>query len=117
MVRALPAAVTPTSTMALHDSGGKRIAGCGLSPTQSFAKFVKHTEVVTGLAPAYVDTYTNRYYWLRLPVGYDPERAYPTVLIGPGCGESGDAPIPIQMASMGDAIVVGLNGVDNCSNT
>jgi predicted esterase len=98
------------------DGGAHRSVGCGAFPEQLLSQFVMHTEAVTGVAPAYAATYTNRFFWLRLPAGYDPNRAYPTVFIGPGCGESGAASIPIQTASMSDAILVGLNGVDNCFN-
>jgi hypothetical protein len=100
---------------AAADGGARRSAGCGAFPDQPTEKFVRHDEMVA-VAPAYAAMYTNRYYWLRLPAHYDPERAYPTVLIGPGCGESGQTPIPIQEASMGDAIIVGLNGVNDCFN-
>lgn len=93
-----------------------RSAGCGVPPDQALAQFVQHTEVVTNVAPAYVDTATNRTYWLRLPHAYDPDRAYPLVLIGPGCGESGMSSIPLNHASGDDAILVGMNGVDNCFN-
>jgi hypothetical protein len=98
------------------DGGATRSEGCGLppGPTQVLAKYIRHDEVVTGVAPAYVADYTNRFYWLRLPASYDPDRAYPTVFIGPGCGESGSAPIPIQVASKDDAILVGLNGFQDC---
>jgi poly(3-hydroxybutyrate) depolymerase len=34
--------------------------------------------------------------------------------LGPGCGASGDSAIPLQEASKDDAILVGLNGIDNC---
>jgi polyhydroxybutyrate depolymerase len=98
------------------DAGAHRSAGCGAAPEQRLSQFVMQTEIVTGVAPAYAATYTNRFFWLRLPNGYDPTRAYPTVFIGPGCGESGAASIPIQTVSMDDAIVVGLNGVGNCFN-
>jgi poly(3-hydroxybutyrate) depolymerase len=87
-----------------------------MDPTQRLALYVKHTVVVPGLPAQYADTYTNRYYWLRLPTDYDQTRAYPTVFIGPGCGESGQGSIAIQTASMGDAILVGLNGVNDCFN-
>jgi polyhydroxybutyrate depolymerase len=99
------------------DSGaeaGTRSVGCGVAPQQLVAQYIKHTEVVTGVSPAYAADYTNRFYWLRLPAGYDPDRAYPTVFIGPGCGESGQTPIPIQAASGSDAILVGLNGFEDC---
>jgi hypothetical protein len=93
-----------------------RSTGCGLAPSGALGKYVRHDEVVTGVAPAYAADYTNRFYWLRLPAGYDPDHAYPTVFIGPGCGESGSAPIPIQSASKETAILVGLNGYMDCFN-
>jgi poly(3-hydroxybutyrate) depolymerase len=93
-----------------------RSAGCGVPPSQALAQFIKHTEVISGVAPAYAATYTNRIYYLRLPTGYDPDRAYPLVLIGPGCGESGQTPIAIQTASGTGAIIVGMNGVNDCFN-
>jgi poly(3-hydroxybutyrate) depolymerase len=76
-----------------------------------------HDVVVSGVAPAYGDMYTNRIYWVRLPTNYDADRAYPTALLGPGCGSGGESPIPLQMASMDDAILIGLNGaIGNCFN-
>ena len=98
------------------DSGATRSSGCGAFPGQAIGQYVRHDLVVANVAPAYASTYTNRFYWLRLPVSYDPERAYPTVFLGPGCGESGQSPIPIEQASKGDAILVGLNGVNDCFN-
>lgn len=94
----------------------KRSAGCDLVPTQAFAKYVKYDEVVPNVPAAYAATYTNRVYYVRLPKTYDPSRAYPTVFLGPGCGDSGETPIPIERASGEDAILVGLNGVNNCFN-
>jgi polyhydroxybutyrate depolymerase len=99
------------------ETGGvaKRSAGCGLSPTQAIGKYVLQMETVS-VAPAYAPTYTNRVYYVRLPASYNPARAYSTVFLGPGCGLNGANPIPVQAASMDDAILVGLNGVDNCFN-
>ncbi|HVZ75046.1 MAG TPA: hypothetical protein VHJ20_21840 [Polyangia bacterium] len=71
---------------------------------------------VPDVAAAYAPTYVNRVYYVRLPKGYDPGRAYPTVLLGPGCGTSGDSAIPIDEASRDDAILIGLNGINNCFN-
>jgi poly(3-hydroxybutyrate) depolymerase len=96
--------------------GGKPSSGCGAVPDQLVERFVQHMEVVPNLPATYAATYTNRVYWVRLPANYDTMRAYPTVFIGPGCGETGDTGIPIQMATKDDAIIVGLNGVDNCFN-
>jgi poly(3-hydroxybutyrate) depolymerase len=95
----------------------KRSAGCGLPPEQALAKYVKYDIVVPNVAAAYATTHTNRVYWVRLPATYDPERAYPTVFLGPGCGASGQSPIPLQMVSGEDAILVGLNGINNCFST
>lgn len=93
----------------------KRSIGCGTAPpNQAFGQYVQHTEVVSGVAPAYAAKYTNRVYWLRVPKGYDSSRAYPLVLIGPGCGQSGKTPTPVEMAAGNDAIIVGMNGVDDC---
>lgn len=94
---------------------GNRSAGCGLSPTQAIAKFVPQMETVS-VAPAYAPAYTNRVYYVRVPAHYNTERAYPVTLLGPGCGLNGLNAIPVQTASMDDAIVIGLNGVDNCFN-
>jgi hypothetical protein len=95
----------------------KRSAGCGLPPDQALAKYVKYDLVVPNVSAAYTATHTNRVYWVRLPATYDPERAYPTVFLGPGCGASGQSPIPLQMVSGEDAILVGLNGINNCFST
>jgi hypothetical protein len=93
-----------------------RSAGCDVSPTQALAQYVEHDEMVSNVAPAYLPTYMSRVYYVRLPQTYDPSRAYPAVFLGPGCGESGQSPIPLQNASKDDAILVGLNGIDNCFN-
>src|SRR4051812_21489789 len=93
-----------------------RSAGCDVPPTQTLARYVKYDEVVPNVGAAYAATYTNRVYYVRLPKTYDPERAYPTVFLGPGCGDSGETPIPLEKASGEDAILVGLNGVNNCFN-
>jgi hypothetical protein len=98
------------------DAQAPRSAGCGVSPNQELEKYVQYNLVVPDVPAAYAATYTNRVYWVRLPAGYDPARAYPTAFLGPGCGTSGQAPIPLQLASMGDAILVGLNGINDCFN-
>jgi poly(3-hydroxybutyrate) depolymerase len=94
----------------------KRSAGCGLAPETALGTYVRQDIAVPGVAAPYTATYTNRIYWLRVPPNYDPDRAYPTVFLGPGCGGSGQTPIPLHAASMDDAILVGLNGIDNCFN-
>jgi polyhydroxybutyrate depolymerase len=108
---------TPTDARAdASEAGAKRSSGCGAFPDGEPGQYVRHDIVVSNVAPAYQSMYTNRYYWLRLPENYDPNRAYPTVFLGPGCGESGEQPIPLYEASGDAAILVGLNGVDDCFN-
>jgi polyhydroxybutyrate depolymerase len=110
----------PASDAGAHDGGdagvSKRSAGCGLAPEPALGMYVRQDIVVPGVAEPYTATYTNRIYWIRIPHAYDPDRAYPTVFLGPGCGGSGQTPIPLHAASMDDAILIGLNGVNNCFN-
>ncbi|MDB4980293.1 MAG: hypothetical protein JWM82_1045 [Myxococcales bacterium] len=93
-----------------------RTAGCDQIPTQVTGRFVKLAISVPDAAPSYGAAYQSRVYYVRLPKSYDPGRAYPVALLGPGCGASGDSAIPLEEASKDDAILVGLNGVDNCFN-
>jgi polyhydroxybutyrate depolymerase len=51
----------------------------------------------------------DRSYFVWLPAGYDPMRAYPLMIMGPGCGGNGENAIPVQNETGADAIVVGLN--------
>lgn len=74
--------------------------GCGTAATDTPGSFVLHDTTAGGF---------DRSYYVRLPGGYDPMRAYPLMIIGPGCGGSGDMAIPVQNETGDDAIVVGLN--------
>lgn len=74
--------------------------GCGTAATDTPGTFVLHNTTAGSF---------DRSYYVRLPEGYDPMRAYPLMLIGPGCGGSGDMAIPVQNEAGDDAIVVGLN--------
>jgi poly(3-hydroxybutyrate) depolymerase len=67
--------------------------------------YVKYTETIAGVTPAW----SMRNYYVWLPAGYDPNRAYPTVFVGPGCGGTGNQGIAIFKASGSNAIVVGLD--------
>lgn len=75
-------------------------AGCGTLATDAPGTFVAHQVVAAG--------YTREYF-VRLPVAYDPARAYPTVILGAGCGGTGETVIPVHTAAQADAIVVGLS--------
>jgi poly(3-hydroxybutyrate) depolymerase len=81
--------------------------GCGMTPpgTQTLGTYVKYMEMVTGVSA----NAAPRNYYVWLPMGYDPHRAYPTVFVGPGCGSNGMQGIQIQTASGNNAIVVGLD--------
>jgi hypothetical protein len=93
-------------------------AGCGTVPNQPTAKYVQYNiQVTTGLAPAYTAMYTNRNYYVWLPTGYDPTRAYTTVFLGTGCGGNGMTVLPMQNVSKGNAILVGLSPVGQCFMT
>ena len=79
--------------------------GCGMPTTQALASYVKFTETVSGVDPKWA----SRNYYVFLPTGYDPKRAYPTVFVGPGCGATGDMGIPMFQASHDNAIIIGLD--------
>jgi hypothetical protein len=79
--------------------------GCGKDPGQALATYVKYMEMVTGVSA----NAAPRNYYVWLPNGYDPHRAYPTVFVGPGCGSDGAHGIQIQTASGDNAIVIGLD--------
>jgi polyhydroxybutyrate depolymerase len=79
--------------------------GCGMPASQALMSYVKYSETVTGVTAKQAP----RNYFVWLPEGYNPARAYPLVFIGPGCGSNGTQGIPIQTASGKDAIVVGLD--------
>jgi len=92
-------------------------AGCGMPASQSLMTYVKHDIMVTKLPANLVAMYGKRSYYLRLPTAYDPSRKYTTVFLGPGCGSNGSQVIPVQDASKGDAILVGLSPVGSCFQT
>jgi poly(3-hydroxybutyrate) depolymerase len=82
------------------NAGAKPSAGCGKAATQALETFVEAHVTAKGF---------DRQYFVRLPAAYDPQRAYPTVVVGAGCGGKGDSGISIQDASKSDAIVLGLS--------
>lgn len=54
----------------------------------------------------------DRQWWVWLPTGYDPQRAYPVIFTLHGCGGQGNF-MPIQEETGSDAIVVRGTGADN----
>lgn len=87
--------------------------------------FTKHDIAVTGVDPQFVAdhpsnpgnnggyTYAKRNYFLRLPAGYNPTKAYAVTFGGGGCGNTGgdSGRGGGQQASGIDAIKVGLSYV------
>jgi hypothetical protein len=82
--------------------------GCGTATAQALMTYVKYTEVVT-LPAGTNPLWANRNYYVWLPSGYDPMRAYTTVFLGPGCGGNGMMVVPVQNASKTNAIIIGLD--------
>jgi hypothetical protein len=91
--------------------GAVRSAGCGKpAPAAQTppATFVMYKETITASALV-TAKWQPRQYWVWLPKNYDQNRAYPIVLVGPGCGGKGNNAQPIQNASGDNAIIVGLD--------
>ena len=97
------------ATVSVGDAGHVMPStGCGMPPNQVVMNYVEYKETVT--LPAGTNAlWANRDYFVWLPSGYDPNRAYTTVFLGPGCGGTGDQVVPVQMASTTNAILVGLD--------
>lgn len=79
-------------------------AGCGTPAGQALASWEEQPRL-----PVNGD---DRQWWVWLPTGYDPTRAYPVVFTLHGCGGPSGF-IPIQEATGSDAIVVRGTGGDN----
>ena len=98
-------------------------AGCGKPPAagDTPGRFVRRNITVTGVDPALRaatagGSWTNRVYYLDLPTGYDPSRAYPIIFGGAGCGgaltTNGDnGGFPVLPANNKQAIQIGLSYV------
>jgi poly(3-hydroxybutyrate) depolymerase len=82
--------------------------GCGMPANQALMTYVKYMETVT-LPAGTNPLWNNRNYYVWLPAGYDPNRAYTTVFLGPGCGGNGMMVVPVQNASKTNAIIIGLD--------
>jgi len=79
--------------------------GCGMPADQALATYVTKNIMTGGMA---------RSYRLYLPDGYDPMKAYPTIILAHGCGGNGGLPFPIETASKNEAIVAALKSVGTC---
>jgi hypothetical protein len=84
-------------------------AGCGKPRSETAGQYVRFTLTVA-CAP---DNARERLYYVRLPPNYDPDRAYRTVYLGPGCGPPQDLlstrkVYPMETASDPDAILIAM---------
>lgn len=84
-------------------------AGCGIPPQDPLTDWSPHVIDVDGV---------QRSYWVWLPLGYDPQRAYPVVYQWHGCSDAEegrqDNNPPVQDESGSDAIVIRGKAVEAC---
>ncbi len=83
-------------------------AGCGVATTDGSEQWVAKSVVVAGV---------TRDFFVYLPAGYDPSRAYPVVYQFHGCSSSPDKEsnnVPVQTESGADAIHVRGRAVGDC---
>ena len=80
-------------------------AGCSKTTTQALNQWVAGTLTVSG---------SSRTTAVRLPTGYDPNRAYPVIVLLHGCG-GGTNNVPMENATGSNAILV--RGTGSASGT
>lgn len=93
--------------------------GCGEPAPQALGELIAHTLQTEGVkdancadkladgTPKCGPWSVEREYYLGLPQGYDPQKAYPLVIQAPGCGGKGNAIYPLTGVS--DSVIrVGL---------
>jgi poly(3-hydroxybutyrate) depolymerase len=84
--------------------------GCGTATSQALGQYVEMHITVAGVAA----NATDRLYYVRLPAGYDPSKAYRTIYLGPGCGEPQDSQpsiikvYPMEQAAGDQAILIAM---------
>ncbi len=85
-------------------SPAMRSSGCGMATTQVLGSWVEQPKLMVNNKA--------RQWWVWLPTGYDPMRAYPVIFTFHGCGGESNY-IPMQKQTGSDAIVVRGTGADN----
>lgn len=84
-------------------------SGCGIDPGIDTGEWVERSVSAGG---------TTRVYFVWLPEGYDPDRAYPVVYQFHGCSDNRESNnVPVQNESGGDAIHVRGRAIDRCWDT
>jgi poly(3-hydroxybutyrate) depolymerase len=76
--------------------------GCKMAAGQALGSWVEQPKLNVGG--------TDRQWWLWLPTGYDPNKAYPVVFNFHGCGSS-DNIVPMQKVTADKAILVRATGI------
>jgi len=88
--------------------GATPSAGCGTPTSAELGAWVEQSTIdVRGVA---------RRWWVWLPMGYDPTRAYPVVFLLHGCGTETNN-VPMQRVTGDDAILVRSVAVEDCWDT
>jgi polyhydroxybutyrate depolymerase len=90
---------------------GARSAGCGMATSAAPATWVEETLTVGG---------GDRPYFVYLPTGYDPTRAYPIIYQLHGCSDSAtreDNNVPVHRETGADAILVRGRAAARCWDT
>jgi poly(3-hydroxybutyrate) depolymerase len=105
----------PTAGAAGAGAGGAtgKSAGCGKQPAEEPHKYLQH-DLVVNVAPAYAPKFVNRKYFTYLPNNYDPNKAYPLIFYGAGCGATMAESQPAMGVFNDEAILVFLLQVDGC---
>jgi len=88
--------------------GATPSTGCGTPASGALGAWVEQPTIdVRGVA---------RRWWVWLPMGYDPMRAYPVVFLLHGCGTETNN-VPMQRVTGDDAILVRSVAVEDCWDT
>jgi hypothetical protein len=112
------------------DTAAPTGCGAGAPAGDSETEFVVHTLDVPDVSDIYLGTgkesqfistisFAHRLYTLKLPIHYDPSRAYPVTFGAPACGGSAltfsyNPDDGFRIAPDGETIEVGLSFIENC---
>jgi len=97
----------PACSIAPTPANRGNSAGCGKVRSETPGQYVRFT---LGVA-CEPDNAQDRLYYVRLPPGYDPNRAYPTIYLGQGCNPPQDllstrSVYPMETITDPDAILI-----------
>src|SRR5262249_4617414 len=92
-------------------------AGCGKDPGAVSATAWTTKTVSVTVAAAYTAMYSSRKYYVRMPTGYSPDKAYPLITWGQGCGLTQAENTPVTNTDAVNYIQVLLQQVGGCFST